>query len=199
MDRGEKLHGPPVRRRPEPYEESQPGGWNPAGRKERYPAPPPSRASPNLCNNIIPKTGENFRALCTGENFRALCTGEDLRALCTGEKGFGYADSVMLQGGDFTRGNGSQFFVTTVVASWLNGRHVVFSDRPTDSHDDSHRSPSPRSTTCGWKSPRVIKSLLAPRKPTLLEPPHPDQPQSWSRKPSSTRPWASLLQLPSRS
>lgn len=69
-----------------------------AGREE-------GRVVIGLFGNLVPKTSENFRALCTGERGQSPTSGAQLSYEgCTFHR---IIPDFMCQGGDFTRGNGT--------------------------------------------------------------------------------------------
>lgn len=63
------------------------------------------RITMELFSTIVPKTAENFRALCTGEKGLGLGCGKDLHF--KGSCFHRVIPGFMCQGGDFTRGNGT--------------------------------------------------------------------------------------------
>jgi len=66
---------------------------------------PAGRVEFELFADVVPKTAENFRALCTGEKGKGRKSGKPLHF--KGSKFHRIIPGFMCQGGDFTKGNGT--------------------------------------------------------------------------------------------
>ncbi|XP_012534593.1 peptidyl-prolyl cis-trans isomerase isoform X2 [Monomorium pharaonis] len=77
-----------------------------------------------LRTDVVPKTAENFRALCTGEKGGKSIFGEKFEDENFELKHTSMGTLSMANSGPNT--NGSQFFITTVKTPWLDNKHVVF-------------------------------------------------------------------------
>merc|ERR1711953_27028 len=87
-----------------------------------------------LYGNVVPRTARNFYELCRGDNQGLSLVGSPFHRVIP---------NFMIQGGDFTRGDGrggqsiygekfrdesSQFFITVAKTPWLDNKHVVFGE-----------------------------------------------------------------------
>ena len=86
----------------------------------------------NLLGNHAPKTVKNFVGLATGDiEWTHPATGKVSKdPLYDGVIFHRIIDNFMIQGGDpLGQGtNGSQFFITTVPTTWLQGKHTIFGE-----------------------------------------------------------------------